>query len=326
MSMVRRRQFLIAAGGLLAAPFAHAQRPPKVHRIGWLSFGAKPAPHLIGALMEGLREQGYVEGQNLVIEIRAAKGEAALLPAAAKELAQSNVEVIVTSINPVTLAAMQATTSIPIVMAVGTEVVAQKIVASLARPGGNVTGVTWDAGPELAGKRVQLLKEAVPGISRMAILWDRQGEGIAGFGPAIDTAAAARGLSVRWVEFKDDLESAFEEIARERADALCAFGGSRLFARRAQIAQLAAKHRLPDAYYSAEFVDAGGLMSYAPNRAGLFRNAAKYVARILKGAKPADLPVEQPTKFEFVINLKTAKALGIAIPQSVMLRADRVIE
>ena len=326
MSQTCRRQFLITAGALLAAPLARAQPVGKVHRIGYLSLNPPQTfAHLIEALKEGLRELGYVEGRNFTLEIRHADGKIERLDALAAELVRSDVDVIVTSVNAQTHAAKRATKTIPIVMTVGTDVVAEGFVASLARLGGNITGLTWDVGVEVMAKRFDFLKEAVPNLSRVAVLFD-PGQDAPAFRRAIEEGGKAVGLTLIWPKVTDDLEPAFELAVRERAQAIFSGGGARLFRLRKQVVELAAKHRLPDTHYSAEFVDAGGLMSYAPNLPGLFRGAAKYIDRILKGAKPGDLPVEQPTRLDLVINQKTAKALGLKVPQSLLIRADRVIE
>ena len=327
MNFAKRRQFLLATGALLAAPMVEAQPAGKVYRIGWLTLG-KPSPssaYLTEALKEGLRELGYVEGRNYAIEARSAEGKMDRLDAAAAELTGSKVDVIVTNVNATTHAAKRATKTIPIVMTVGTDVVEEGFAASLARPGGNITGLTWDVGVDMMAKRFEFLKEAVPKLARVAVLWD-PGQDAPGFKRAIEEGGKAAGLKLIWPEVADDLEPAFAIAVRENAQALFTGGGNRMFMARKRVVELAAKHRLPDAHYDSAFVDDGGLMSYAPNLPALFKGAAKHIDRILKGAKPGDLPVERPMRIDLVINLKTARTLGLTIPQSILLRADRVIE
>ena len=283
--------------------------------------------HLYGAFRQRLRELGYVDGQNIAFEVRSAEGRAERLPDLAADLVRLKVDVIVAGGTPAPLAAKRATTAIPIVMASAGDPVGSGLVASLARPGGNVTGLSLLV-PELGGKRLQLLKEVVPGVSRVAVLWNA-----ANPYPVLvwrQTEAAARALGVHLqsldVRGPDDLEGAFAAATRGRAGALITVEDPLTFGQRKRIVDFAARARLPAMYGFREFVDAGGLMSYAASLADLSRRAATYVDKILKGAKPADLPVEQPTKFELVINLKTAKALGLTIPPSVLIRADQVIQ
>jgi len=330
-----RRAFIgTLAGGLLAAPLAaEAQQAAKVTRIGYLSPNLAASPHLPEAFRQGLRDLGYVEGRNVVIEYRDAEGKPERLPALAAELVALKVDVIVAPASTLAaLTAMQATKTIPIVFAGVGDPVTSGLVTSLARPGGNVTGLTG-LGPELVGKRLELLTQAVPGVSRVAVL-SRPGalgertdkdmlKGVEGAGRAL-------GVRLQFVEARgrgpEDFDRAFSDMTRARASALTVLPSAMFFNERRRLVDLAAKNRLPAVYPLREFVDAGGLMSYGPNFADLFRRAATYVDKILKGAKPGDLPVEQPTKFELVINLKTAKALGLTIPQSLLGRADQVIE
>ena len=330
--MVTRRAFLgTLAGGLLAAPLAAgAQQAAKVPRIGWL--GANPAAgrHLREAFLQGLRDLGYVEGRNVVIEYRFAEGKLERYPALAAELVALKVEVIVAPITPSVLAAKQATRTIPIVFVSVGDPIADGLVTSLARPDGNVTGLSTFAA-DLVGKRLEQLTQAVPGVSRVAVL--RQPGGLADrtekdMLKGAEVAARALGVQLQFVEARGpaDLDRAFSDMTKARAGALTVLTGNVFFIERRRLVNLAAKNRLPAVFSSKDFVVAGGLMSYGPDPADTFRRAASYVDRILKGTKPGDLPVEQPTKFELVINLKTAKALGLTIPPSLLQRADQVIE
>jgi putative ABC transport system substrate-binding protein len=330
--MITRRVFVGAlTGGLLATPLAaEAQQPAKIARIGFLALDLAPNPHLPEAFRQGLRDLGYVEGRTVVIEYRDAKGKSERLPALAAELVALKVDVIVAPSTPAALAAKQATRTLPIVFATAGDPVTDGLVTSLARPGGNVTGLSILA-PELVGKRLELLTQVVPGVSRVAVLWQP-----GAFGErtekdmlkGAEVAARALGVRLQVVEVRGpaDVDRALSDMTRARAGALTVLGGTMFFNERRRLVALAAKNRLPAVYIAREFVDAGGLMSYGPNVADLFRRAATYVDKILKGAKPADLPVEQPTKFELVINLKTARALGLTIPQPILGRADEVIQ
>ena len=331
MNRVQRRQFLIAACGLLAAPLAaDAQQAAKVARIGYLSPNLAVSPNLCEAFRQGLRDLGYVEGRNLVIEYRDAEGKGERLPALAAELVALKVDVIMAeggTLGP--RVAMQATTTIPIVFVAG-DPVGSGLVTSLARPGGNLTGLSG-LGPELIGKRLELLKQTLPGVDRVAVL--RQpvalGERTANdMLKAADVAARALGVQPQFIEARtpDEFARAFSDMTSARAGALTLRPANMFLREHSRLVDMVAKNRLPAVYTSREFVDAGGLMSYGANQPDLFRRAATYVDKILKGAKPGDLPVEQPTKFELVINLKTAKALGLTIPQSVLARADDVIQ
>jgi putative ABC transport system substrate-binding protein len=329
---MERRTFLgVISGGLLAAPLAaEAQQAAKVARIGYLVTNLAVNPHLHEAFRQGLRDLGYVEGRNLVIEYRDAEGKPERLPALAAELVALKVDVIVTPSTAQALPAKQATSTIPIVFAAASDAVADGLVTSLARPSGNVTGLSLLA-PELVGKRLEQLKQAVPGVSRVAFLWQPGGAGEGTEKDMLKRAeVAARALGVRpqFVEARGpaDFDRAFSEMTRARAGALTVLVGAMFIVAQRRLVDLAAKNRLPALYGLREYVDAGGFMSYGPNVADLFRRTATYVDKILKGAKPGDLPVEQPTKFELVINLKTAKALGLTIPQSLLQRADQVIE
>jgi len=326
-----RRAFVTGSLTLLAAPLAaEAQQAAKIARIGILGFNLAAAPHLPEAFRQGLRDLGYVEGHNFVIEYRDAEGKPERLPALAAELAALKVDVILVGGTPQALAAMQATRTLPLVLAGAGDPVTSGLVTSLARPGGNVTGLS-NLAPELVGKRLELLKQAVPGVSRVAVLWHPGGLGERTEKDMLkeaEVAARALGVRLQVVEARGpgDLDRAVSDMTRARAGALTVVPSAMLLGERRRLVDLAAKNRLPTVYPWREGVDAGGLMSYGPDFADLYRRAATYVDKILKGAKPADLPIEQPTKFELVINLKTAKALGLTIPQSLLLRADEAIQ
>jgi putative ABC transport system substrate-binding protein len=326
-----RRDTVLALLALGAAPLAaEAQQAAKIARIGYLATNPAISPHLREAFLQGLRDLGYVEGRNLVIEYRDAEGKVERLPALAAELVALKVDVIVALGTLAALAAKQATRTLPIVFSPAGDPVGSGLVTSLARPGGNVTGLSAFA-PELVGKRLELLKQAVPGVSRVAVLWQ---PGAFGERVEMDTlkrvevAARDLGVPLQFVEARGpaDFDRAFSDMTRARAGALTVLASNMFNSERRRLVELAAEKRLPALYSARELVDAGGLMSYGANLAELNRRAAAYVDRILKGAKPADLPVEQPTKFELIINLKTANALGLTIPQSVLARADEVIQ
>jgi putative ABC transport system substrate-binding protein len=328
---MERRAFLgTLAGGLLAAPLVvEAQQPAKTYRIGVIVTSApNETEHLIKALSEGLRELGYVDGRNIVMERRYAEGRQERLPALAEELVRLNVDVIVTGSNPVVAAVKQTTTKIPIVMAVSRDPVGAGFIASLARPGGNITGLSNDPGPEIHAKNLEILKELVPGASRVAYLWNPLPPGAESYRKVVEDAARRLGVRLQPTAIRghDDVERAFKDMVRERADAALVAQDPVLISARSQVAREAAKSRLPAMYGNTEYVEAGGLMSYGPSIVHQFRRAATYVDRILKGARPGDLAVEQPTKFELAINLKAAKALGLTIPPSLLQRADHVIE
>jgi putative tryptophan/tyrosine transport system substrate-binding protein len=327
-----RRAFIgTMAGGLLAAPLeAEAQQAAKVPRIGFLLFHLGANPHLEHAFLQGLRDLGYVEGRNLVIEYRDAEGKYERLPALAAELVALKVDVIMTGGTPQALAAKQATKTIPIVFTSAPDPVTSGLVTSLARPGGNVTGLS-NLNAELVGKCLEQLKQVVPGVKRVAVLWHPGGLGERtekDMLKAADVAARTLGVRLQIVQLRGpaDFDRAFSGMNRARGDALTVLPNPMLNTERRRLVDLAAKNRLPAVYPGREFVDDGGLMAYGPNFADLFRRAATYVDKILKGAKPADLPVEQPMKFELVINLKTAKALGLTIPPSLLGRADEIIQ
>jgi putative ABC transport system substrate-binding protein len=310
---------------LLTAPFAQAQQPARIPRIGILNPTSSSffLPR-VEAFRQRLRELGYVEGKNILIEYRYAEGKFERLTDLAAELVQLKVDVIVTA-GPGVLAAKKASTTIPIVFGAASDPVGAGIVSSLARPGGNITGLS-NIAQDLDGKRLELLKEAFPKVARVASL----GQSVRGGNPYLtEMEAAAKALGVKLlplpVRSLDDFEGAFARAKREGAQALITNSGPLINTQQRQVLDFAAKNRLPAMYHSPEFVEAGGLMSYAPNYADLFRRAADFVDKILKGARPADLPVEQPTKFEFLVNLKTAKQIGLTIPQKVLERADKVI-
>jgi putative ABC transport system substrate-binding protein len=332
--MDRRRFLLTSLAGAVASPLgAPAQPSAKVARIGMLSTTSLEHPQLRAALDEfrqAMADLGHVESRNMVIEHRSAEGRVERYPALAAELVRLKVDVILVFSTPSARAARQATTTIPIVAPTMQDPVRDGLVASLARPGGNVTGLTF-LGSELIPKRLALLKEAIPRVSRVVIL--SHPGGLAqqtGQEMVKEAEAAARGMGVQLhlvrAEAPNDLDGAFAAIARWRADAFLPLPSPMLFAERDRIVDLAARYRLPAMYLGREFVDLGGLMAYGPSQVDLIRRGAIYVDKILKGAKPADLPVEQPTKFEFVINLKTAKALGLTIPPALLARADQIIE
>jgi putative ABC transport system substrate-binding protein len=318
---------MLAVGLALAPGAAGAQPQAKVHRLGFLG-GASPAgyAHLVEALRQGLGELGYVEGKNLAVEYRWAEGKYDRLPDLAAELVRLKVDLIITHGVPGSLAAKQATATIPIVMAIVGDVVATGLVTSIARPGGNITGSTFFF-PELSAKRVELLKEAVPRAIRMAALANRDNPGARPSLDAIEQIAKSLKVEVQPVRVggPDDLSDAFSAMVKGRMDGVVVIDDGMLIANAGQVANLATKHRLPTIGFR-EYADAGGLLAYAVNFPAIWRRAAVFVDKILKGAKPSELPIEQATRFEFVVNLKTAKALGLTIPQTLLLRADQIIQ
>jgi len=319
--------WLLTAALLTALPSARAQQPAKIPRIGFMSVGSQA---LIGARIEafkqGLRERGYVEGKNIAIEWRFAEGKFERQNEFAAEFVRLQVDAIVTTGARDTRAAKRATNKIPIIMGQDSDPVANGFIASLAHPGGNITGLSTLA-PELSGKRMELLKEVVPQLTRVIVLGSASEPGYVETLKEVEQAAKALHVQVRIVEVTatKDIEAAFKQIDNERAGAILQLNGGVFSAGRKQLVSLAAKSRLPMMHTQSEYVDASGLMCYGVNFADLFRRAATYVDKILKGTKPADLPVEQPIKFEFVVNLKTAKQIGLTIPPNVLVRADRVI-
>jgi putative ABC transport system substrate-binding protein len=326
-----RRRFLVASlAGALGRPLAaRAQQTRKVYRVGVLDVVdvAANADNL-GAFRQGLSDLGYVAGRDVVIEYRSADGLTERLPDLAGELVQLKVDVLVTRGTPAALAAQHASRTIPVVMASSGDPAAEGVVASLARPGGNVTGLHLMAPAQFGGRRLKLLKEIVPGLSRVAVLSDPANH----YGPVLirDMARVAATMGIRLQRFDvpspDGLERAFEAAALVRLDGLITVEDSLMFGQRARIVDFAAMGRLPALYGLREFVDAGGLASYGTDRRDLFRRAATYVHRIFRGASPADLPIEGPTRFELVVNRKTAKTLGLSIAPSLLTRADRVLD
>ena len=329
---MQRREFILAVGGAAATwPLAaRAQQPAgRVYRVGYLAIASREQQiHLRKAFEEGLRSLGYRVGENVVIEYRFANGQLERLPALAADLVRLGVDVIVTGAHQNTVAAMKATTTISIVMTNSVDPVGAGLVASLARPGGNVTGFGVDAGDEIFGKRLELLKETLPNLSRVGILWNPD------FAPnqerltSIREAAPALGLTLVPAEARglDALEQAFATMVSGRAQAFVVLGDPVLFNYRGQIGVVALRDRLPAISTAREYAEAGLLLTYGPDLQDQFRRSAAFVDKIFKGAKPADLPVQQPTKFELVVNLKTAKALGVEVPTSLLQRADEVIE
>jgi putative ABC transport system substrate-binding protein len=312
---------------LLAVPLAGAAQPPgQVYRIGFLSTTPPPA-HRWDALLDGLRERGYSEGQNLVFERRFSEGNAERFPEFAAEMVRLRVDLIIVTTTPAALAAKHATQSIPIVIPTAIDPVEAGLVASLARPGGNITGLSILA-LELNGKRLELLQEVVPGMTRVAVLWNAANPANASAWQETQAAAGALGLLLHSQDVRgsQDLEGAFALMAQAHPDALLVLGDALIAMHRPQIAEFATQQHLPSVFATREDVVAGGLMSYGPSLPDLYRRAATYVDKILKGTKPADLPVEQPLKFELVLNLKTAQALGLTIPPIVLFQADEVIQ
>jgi putative ABC transport system substrate-binding protein len=326
-----RRAVTVVVLVFLAAPLGTpAQQSMRVPRVGFLSSSAPSEPTsqlFLGAFRQGLGELGYVEGQNIALESRWAEGKYERLPDLAAELVRLKVDVIVATTSPAVQAAKEATTTIPIVMAYIIDPVATGFVVTLARPGGNITGLSMMA-PDLVRKQMELLNEVVPKISRVAILWNPVNP--AGTPQLRETEVAARALGVRLQPLEargpQEIDSAFAAMSRAGAGALVVLGDAMLISRRTQIVALTAKRRMPAVYGQREYAEAGGLMAYSANRFDSYRRAAVYVDKILKGTKPADLPIEQPTKFELVVNMKTAKALGLTIPPALLLRADHLIE
>ena len=329
--MMDRRTFVGAvASALLTFPLAiEAQHPGGVPRIGYVVQNYREtSQRVLAAFREGLRERGWLEGQNIVIEVRFAEGKIEQLPAIVAELIRLKVDLIMTTSSATTWAAKDATKSIPIVMAASANALGEGLVTSLAHPGGNITGMTFLAGPEIAGKQLELLKEVAPAGSRVAVLTNPTNRSHAVFVRELKVAARSLGAQLRVLEASnaDQLESAFAAMPKERAAALLVLTDSMFVGQRRRVTDLAAKSRVPALYSQKEFVDDGGLVSYGPSLSDMFRRAATHVDKILRGAKAGDIPIEQPTKFELVISLTTAKALGITIPQSLLQRADELTQ
>ena len=327
---MRRRQAVLCilglGAGIASVRDAFAQQVAKVPVIGLLDAGERQ--EWWATFREQLRKLGYIEGQNVAFETRFARGKPDQLQIAAQELVRLKVSVIVTSGSIAASVAKRATSAIPIVMATGgVDAVGSGLVASLARPGGNVTGVT-SMGAGLTGKRFEILREVLPRMSRLAVLWHADNPGSVPLVRELETAARSSRIALQnlGVKSAEEFAGAFTAMTRERAEAVFVVAGPYFFSERRRLSELALKHRLPSMHGTSEYVDAGGLLSYAPSYSDLFRHAADYVDKILKGAKPGDLPIEQPTKFELIINLKTSKALGVKIPPAILFRAERVIE
>jgi putative ABC transport system substrate-binding protein len=326
---MRRREFITLLGGTaIAWPFrAAAQQPGKVYRIGILNAGTGVSPELRSALPEALRKLGWVEGKNVVFERRYAENQIDLLPKLAAELVRLNVDVIAAGGTLAPIAAKRATATIPIVMTAAGDPLGSGLVASLARPGGNITGLSLMA-VDLGGKRLELLHELLPRASRVAVLWNAANPYSAHVFKETENAAGALGIALQSLEVRGpgEFDSAFESARREHLDALITVEDPLTIDHRKQIADFAATNRLPTIHGVREFVEVGGLTAYGANLIDLNRRAAGYVDKILRGAKPGDLPVEQPTKFDLIISLKAAKALDLTIPPSLLARADEVIE
>ena len=328
MGQVQRRRFLNIVGALLATPLvAEAQTRGKVARIGLVIAGTASANPQVQSFRDELRKLGWIEGQNIIIEIRYAMGDTQRLPVLVAELLHLKVDLIVTTSTPGALAAKSATSETPIVFSMVSDPVASGVVASLARPGGNLTG--WsNMLPETSRKLLELLQQLIPKASRFAVVFDPANGGKLLELQVLRADAQRAGLTLQPLEVRnlDDIKAAFAAMTRERPDGLVVLQDTVTGSNRKEIVELAASARFPAIYQVSEFVDIGGLMCYGLNMVAQYRRSAVYVDKILRGAKPGDLPVEQPTVFELVINLKTAKALGLAIPQSIRLRADRLIE
>jgi putative ABC transport system substrate-binding protein len=318
--------FTLCALLFALCPSAEAQQANRVYRIGYLgSAGRGP---FSDAFEQGLYDHGYEIGRNLLIEYRFSEGKFDRLPALAAELVRLNVDVIVTGINPTIVAAKQATSTIPIVMTFGNDPLGAGLIASLAHPGGNLTGLSVDTGDEFLGKRLDLMKDVSAKLSRLAVLYNGTNLGHQLYLKNLEVPAKALKLTLLPVAYREpsDFENAFQAMTSKRAGGVFLFSDGVSFGQRPVIANLAVKHRLPSGFPAKEYVEAGGLLSYGPDLVYISRRGAVYVDKILKGAKPADLPVEQPTKFELAINLKTAKQIGLAIPQNVLAKADKVLK
>jgi putative ABC transport system substrate-binding protein len=321
---------VLLAGGLTvlaAPPCVNAQAAGAVQRLGFLSSGPAAAPP-VEAFRQGLRELGWIEGQNIAIEYRFTEGQVERLADLAAELVRLKVDVIAAGPTPPALAAKRVTDTIPIVMMGAAEPVKLGLIASLARPGGNVTGLSWSASTEIIGKGLELLREIRPKLSRVAILWNPLNPAHSLTVPDVTQAARSLGVTLQHLNVRgaDGLDSAFRTMAKQRAEAVVVVADALFVSQSARLAELEAKYRLPAVHSLRTHVDAGSLMAYGPNTAAVWRRAASFVDRILKGARPADLPVEEPTKYDLVINLKTARALGLKLPPSLLQRADHIID
>ncbi len=320
--------WVLATVILTTISFADAQQPAKIYRIGYLwPTRLEQGQSRLDMFKQGMREHGYEEGKNLSIEYRFADGKAESLPGLAADLVRLNVDVIVTGVNPGIVAAKQATSTIPIVMTAGNDPIGTGLVASLARPGGNITGLSMDTGEENFGKRLELMKESLSKLSRVAVLFNSANAAHQLYLKNLEGPARHLKVTLIPVPFREtgDFENAFKTMAAQHVGGMFLFSDGVSADQRPQIAALALKNRLPSSYPDRTYVEAGGLLSWGPDFNNNMRRAAIYVDKILKGAKPAELPVEQPTKFEFVVNLKTAKQIGLTIPPNVLARADRVI-
>ena len=329
LAKVARLILAVATCVLVSLSVVGAQPASKVARLGFLS-SASPAVtrHFVEALRQGLAELGWVEGRNLAIEYRFAEGQHERLPALAAELIALKVDVIAAGPNPPALAAKRATTAIPIVMTAVGDPVRMGLVASLARPGGNVTGVSFDVGLEVFAKGLELLRESIPNLRRVAVLSNSANAAQPVAVRDVTAAARSLGLQIKVVDASagSALDGVFAAMAKDRTEALLVLTDPLFMIHRERIASLALRHRLPSMHAVKESVEVGGFMSYGPSLVGAYRRAAVYIDKILRGAQPSDLPIEQPTTFEMAINLKTARALGITMPQSLLGRADRIIE
>jgi putative ABC transport system substrate-binding protein len=326
---MNRRAFLTLLSGTATYPLAaRAQQRPNIPRIGYLfSFTQTEGRHLWEACRQGLRELGYVEGRSISVEPRFAEGRHERLPVLADELVRRNVDIIVSAATPASRAAKAATTTIPIVIVAVGEPVKVGLVTSLARPGGNVTGLSLLT-TDLSGKRLELLREFVPKLARVGVLKNPDNPVSAVFWEETQAAARNLGIELQSTDARNpkQIDGAFEQVAARRDDAIIVFDDPVLWSHRARVVELAAARRIPAMYGLRDFVDVGGLMSYGPDRPDQYRRTAIFVDKIIKGAKPADLPVERPTKFELIFNRKTARALGLEVPTSLLLRADEIVE
>jgi putative tryptophan/tyrosine transport system substrate-binding protein len=318
----------LAVAAMIGSGAAGAQSAARIFRVGYIVVASpEEQAHLTRAFEDALRDLGYVEGRNVVFERRFAHGDAQRLPELAAELVKLAPDVIVTGANPVIAAVRRATTTIPVVMGISRDPVGAGFVASYARPGGNVTGLAGDPMPDVLGKDLEVFKEILPRARRVALLWNPVPPGADTYRRVAENAARRLGVTMQVVEVRErnDLEAAFEAMVQERADGVWVLPDPLTFTARRQVVALSMRHRLPSVFWQREYVDIGGLVSYGSSVTTAFRRAAWYVDRILKGAKPGDLAVEQAAKFELVVNLGTANALGLVIPQSLLLRADEVI-